>query len=508
MIFLVRLRNVAVPFKEGAVRMKRGCSGSITIYLSLIFMIMLSLIMAVVEDVRSQAIALQLECAMDLSLYSVFAEYNRELLEQYDLFFVDTSYGTNSPGVNNMTNHLKGYMEDNLTLESDMGQDFMWDFLKLQVRQTEALSYAKATDEGGKVFKRQAIAYMSDKYGLDYFNRISDSLSQVWEKELLTRDVTSQRNANEQQIDAIELPKKKISEDEYEEIELDNPADGVNATRNAGVLSLVIDDISALSASSINPDSYISKRTVSEGSGLMGRDAPVAAQDILYHEYILEKSSYYTQVLEKAALKYQVEYILAGKNTDMENLKWVVNRLLLLREVANVTYLFSDPAKMTEAETLALTLAAVIAVPQLCELVKTSILFAWAYAESVYDVKVLLNGGKIPLIKTGSTWHYSLEEMLQYQNGLSSVNPGGGNNPDGTGTGTGLSYKDYLRILLYTVSERDSIYRMMDIIEMDIRRTTGNMYFCMDACMDYLQVKVIASSPFKAGLQIIREYYY
>lgn len=43
----------------------------------------------------------------------------------------------------------------------------------------------------------------------------------------------------------------------------------------------------------------------------------------------------------------------AGKNSDIENLKYVVHRLLLIREVSNVTYLFSDGCKMAEAAAMA-----------------------------------------------------------------------------------------------------------------------------------------------------------
>ena len=54
--------------------------GSISVYLALTFTIMLSLILLIVEGARENAVRMKLECAMDLSLSSVFAEYNRPLL--------------------------------------------------------------------------------------------------------------------------------------------------------------------------------------------------------------------------------------------------------------------------------------------------------------------------------------------------------------------------------------------------------------------------------------------
>ena len=60
-----------------------------------------------------------------------------------------------------------------------------------------------------------------------------------------------------------------------------------------------------------------------------------------------------------------------------------MSRLIRWREVANVIYLFSDSEKCAQAEALAMTLTAVLQVPALAEPVKYSILFAWAYVESL-----------------------------------------------------------------------------------------------------------------------------
>ena len=81
--------------------------GSISVYLALTSTIMLSLILLIVEGARENAVRMKLECAMDLSLSSVFAEYNRPLLEQYDLFFIDTSYGLAGASIDRLEGHLE-----------------------------------------------------------------------------------------------------------------------------------------------------------------------------------------------------------------------------------------------------------------------------------------------------------------------------------------------------------------------------------------------------------------
>ena len=47
---------------------------------------------------------------MDTGLYSLFSEYDRELLERYHLFFLDTSYRTGTVQISQVLNHLEDYM--------------------------------------------------------------------------------------------------------------------------------------------------------------------------------------------------------------------------------------------------------------------------------------------------------------------------------------------------------------------------------------------------------------
>lgn len=495
--------------------MKRGYRGSITIYLILTLLVLLSLLLTMIDHVRSQAARLMLECAVDASLYSIFAEYQRELLDQYDLFFVDTGYG-DVPSVSNTQKHFEHYLKDNFDLPAGGMALPITDFMKMDVQQTEVIGCSRASDEEGMVFKRQAVSYMKERYGVSYLEQYTghtnEVMQQMEEKGLLDRNVDAERDANQQVIDGIDIPPVQTGEDEYEDIFLDNPADGVNASKNAGILYLAVPDAGSLSSQTIIPGQYISRQHHGEGMGLHGRDKPAGAESVWYHEYLLEKCSCYTNVLDKAKLKYQIEYILAGKSSDIDNLKWVVERLFLLREAANAAYLFSDAGKVLEAETLALSLTAVMLVPELAEPVKLSILFAWSLAESVYDVRQLLLGRRIPAWKNAQTWHYSLQGMLHFQSDLptESMDQAGeekaGNLPGNLAQG--LSYQDYLRMLLLATPERDCVFRMMDIIEMDIRKTEGGSRFSMYGCIDDLAVRVFGGSRYDTTWEIEREYCY
>ena len=89
--------------------------GYITVYLSLVIAVMLAFIMALTECIRVQTIRFQTECVMDMGITSIFAEYNRELLKQYGLLAIDTSYGFADADDERTKSHLLQYMNMNFT---------------------------------------------------------------------------------------------------------------------------------------------------------------------------------------------------------------------------------------------------------------------------------------------------------------------------------------------------------------------------------------------------------
>ena len=194
-------------------------------------------------------------------------------------------------------------------------------------------------------------------------------------------------------------------------------------------------------------------------------------------------------------MKYQMEYILAGQDTDWKNLEQVAKKLLRWREVANVLYLFSDTAKMAEAEAMAAALTAVVLLPELIEPVKFTILFAWAYVESLQDVKTLLNGGRVPLSKTAADW----------KTGINSIKNVKGSLAENSG-GNGLNYKEYLQLMVFLQDKETRIERAMDIMEMDIRRTPGNASFRLDGCFDCYQAHLEVTSRFGYSCEMTRQY--
>lgn len=484
--------------------MKKGiCRGSITIYMTLVLSLLLVLFFVVIEGAKSRAVSMKAECSFDLSVYSVFAEYNRELLNQYDLFFMDLSYGEAEASPERMENHFKYYMEENLK-----GSSFTATFLE----QAQITEQAYATDEDGAVFERQAIAYMKHKYGLSYMENLQKELENAQEKQLFTRDVSREREVNQSIIDKVKKEGVETGElDENgnpikKEVKLDNPADSVNGNRSRGILTLVMDNEQELSENAADLSKALSYNNPgTRGAGIAERDGIALGEKLLFDAYIAEKCGNYLSPKKNGQLQYQVEYILAGTNNDVDNLKWVVNRLLFLREVSNVTYLFSNSAKASEAAALATSICSAAGVPALIEPVKISLIFAWAYAEAVYDVKLLLAGKGVPLVKTSASWHFTLQGMLNMT--TEKVEAAGAAEASSENMGE-LDYEEYLKLLLAAASEKDKVLRMMDVAQMDVRKQSGHQEFSLANCVDYATFETCVGSKYGYHKEMERTYFY
>lgn len=215
-----------------------------------------------------------------------------------------------------------------------------------------------------------------------------------------------------------------------------------------GVLSLVIEDTSSLSTSSINTSYLPSKTSVSksgENSDLYDKAVMSVYSKLYFGNYLDAK--------KKNVLKYGMEYLVAGKDSDKSNLASIVERLVLMRHVPNLACIAKDAAKQGEISSIAASVAAVTGLPFLEPIAKVLLTEAWVLAESVNDIKILLKGEKLSLIKTSANWKTSLSNLS------------GGNT---SGDSNGFKYEVYLGLLLTISNRNDVVYRTMDLIQMNI----------------------------------------
>ena len=359
-------------------------------------------------------------------------------------------------------------------------------------------NYSRATDMDGISIYSQIIDYMESKVFLEEFNKLQINYVEANQQELSTFDLEKERKETDQRIVAIDLPKEEIAPDQWEQIEIHNPADVILEKRSIGVFSILIKDQSTISNKGISLQQQPSQRKLNKGNWNQVNKNNISSNfnKFLLLKYLEEKCGNYVLPNKEGPLSYPMEYILAKQDNDFDNLKLVCDKLIRVREASNFFYLLSDQKKLMEVETLAASLSAVILVPELQPLIKYSIILAWAFAESVNDVKILLNNGKIPIIKSDKEWKLSLEAMLNFEGNLTSE-------PANT---SGLEYQDYLKLLLYIQEEKDILLYFMDIVETDLRKE--NQYFYIDGCINAVDVNFCITSSYGYQFNFSRNYSY
>ena len=481
---------------SGLKHVRSRTKGSVTVFLSLSIMIILSLVLALFSGARIGAVRMKTECVADIAMNSVLAEYSRELFDQYGLMMVDASYGSGVHSLNNVKEHLCHYVQKNFDRSTYGGLANAQTMTAMFCNEADLTGYSVATDNGGAVLKRQILSYMAaEPVGavledvLSNFNGLSGSGIDSMDVEEIARQ-------NQQQIDSIPPPRIIDEEGKEEIVAVGNPADVVNAQRGIGVLNLAMRDRSKLSMKRIDKSLYASGRSLNKGTGLKDSDSS-GADELLIDEYFYEKCSRYGKEMDKALLKYQLEYLAFGQDSDYGNLEKSAQCIFLWREASNLMYLLGCPSKVQQAAAIASALSAVALAPELMEPIKYSILLAWSFAESISDLNILFEGGRVPLIKSDSTWKLGIMEMFNFRGHLGQGD-----------CGEGLEYKDYLRIKLLMTPMSEKISRMMDVIEMDVRETNGNSGFMLDYCIDVLRAEIVVGTRFGYEAKIERIYGY
>ena len=473
-------------------------AGFITVYLALVTGILLSLFLTLLEGSRRDIIRMQVECGADMALQSALAQYHREMLEQYDLFFIDTSYGTADPSFHRTEEQILSYLEKNFRPAVHFGISFAKDLTGLSADSVSLLQAGVATDDECGVLKYHVVQYMKDRYGISAAEGLLQFGQNLAGSGYAGEGIEAQWDAAQEQLKEGILNGKRLQDEEWDGEIPETPSDAVQATRGEGILGVAIRG-EPLSTASVALQALPSHRNCNQGTGLAeGKETPDSlVENGLVYSYILEKCGYYGAQKENSALAYEVEYILQQKGSDLENLRDTAQELLWIREAANAAFLFSSSLKQP-AEEISLLITGILGLPELAELMTSVILFAWSYAESVKDVRILLTGGKVPLMKTESTWNTPFSQLLTYRAHLDERQSGE----------EGFTYKDYLGALLFLHGSRSAVSGLADVMECDIRRTAGNENFRMDGLIDGMTAQIEASSSYGGSWQIIRQYLY
>jgi hypothetical protein len=335
---------------------------------------------------------------------------------------------------------------------------------------------------------------MEEKYGISYVVDFM-GLSRDWEQQ----EIEGERAFVEEQ-DVLSNLSEILEEEDASLPSEDNPIAHVGQLKSSPILSLIMPRDYSVSNLSISLDNQASRRSLRTGRGEFPARENVSGveQRLLYQEYLLEHFDYATSGLgedddglqenisddaenNQRNLAYEVEYILEGQSSDAKNLERVVLKILAIRMGANYGYLMSDRAKVAQAEVMAKSIAALVQLPVLIIPIKNAILVSWAFGESVVDVRALLEGKKVPMLKTKESWQLSLSDLLLL--GTSDDRVTGRDDKEG------MDYEDYLRGFLSVANSNTMTMRTIDRVEQNMIVEQEKDFFRADNCISKVRVR-------------------
>ncbi len=423
---------------------KKVQKGEITVFLSLILILLLSLLAALLESASVRMARSERQIQLTYGLESVFAEYHKELWKQYHIFAIDEGYESNHYSYDSILSRLSYYgasHTDNQVAEAK-----------------------RLTDDKGMEFYRLAVAYELGKYGLE--NGSSDG-GKEWSEQ------TQEGNGYLKQEEDLRTEISSQLQEAEESLPMeDNPMGIFDQISGSGILALLDTGERTVSEEVKDAEKLPSHRKLQKGNssfqeegtgGVIGKG--------LFQNYLMNHFSYFTKEGEESGC--EIEYLLVGGESDKENLEKTLNRILLLRLPVNYAYLMKSTAKKAEAEALAASICSVLTVPAVTSLVKQGILLAWAYGESVVDLQVLLDGKKVPLLKDDESWQLQLSSVVSL--GKEKIQDAEKE------TEKGMAYEDYLRALLLITGKETLCMRGLDVME-------ENLSLPMDCCITQMRV--------------------
>ena len=442
--------------------------GSITIFLSLALLFVTALIGSLLESAR---VTVAGEIALDnsyLAEQNILAEYQRELWNDYHVFFVDASLLNGEEGAVKLANSYMDKMMPggkgdylgttasftSLSFKENMTENNCYFFAK---QAAAYMKYGAAAGVGKKLInnanliktaedgtdtlrkglkikveaEKKLIELEREKKKLEEkANDIKKGAENI--KEIIGNEVhahsksgllgveEAKRSESSNQIHTkmVEKPKamaKKI-EVQKSEVQDDTPKytekEVADAKKKYKESQKNLDDATGDGSAKgtlsffISGDKKISKRKISSTAwGEVQTEKEEKTDLVEKGLLILYAKAHFKNFLSKVkeddkkeALRYGLEYLIAGKESDEANLSSVANRIFGLRTIVWYGYFLTRKDKMVEAEAIAAAIASVLALPAAIEIIKYGIVMGWSMDEARKEVKSLLKGEDIPLL--------------------------------------------------------------------------------------------------------------
>ena len=512
----------------------RFVKGAITVFMTLLFGMILSLVLVTIENVRFLTGESYVRLSSKGALYAVFGEYNRELYEDYGLF----GYGGYSQkNQDELSRNIERQLQTALGQQDKAATSANIDLYRIHdisctiadiksvadreelYRQIKLfLASETVEDVLDRLFTKDDST--SSKVGVDGLRDLfredttawSKSLEQTEKYEKGEMDDPSQFVGENRKFDGkdgqfAEANKQSVRKAESAGNVMDgddgmatqdhangNPLESFCELMRDGILQLVC-DTEKLSgedqqAKSIGQAAGLLKELLStkEGFDLQGNLTPTG-QKLLLMRYAFCVFSCYTTDRNRST-GCGLEYLIEGKENEKDCMLGIVNRMLLLRTMINYAYVNTDKQLKAESLATATAIAGATGLPPVIQAVNQTILLILAVEESLIDITALLCGYKVPLFKQHASFQMRYSEICMVSKSFlrkkAEIYKKGG----GVITGKAMSYMQYLGMLMALTAEKSMRERAISLIETDLRERY-NQTFCIDQCIDQAKVKVV-----------------
>lgn len=392
--------------------MKKNKKGSVTVFVCIFFVSLVTLIFAFSGAAKKAAVSSSADALCGLWADSILAEYDLNLQKRYNLFGF---YGYPQDVRKKMDFYAKKSFRRKKYIKYGGSNCSLYDYSLINT----GIFKKQVVKAGQFAFTKDFIAPNPDIQGVDDADNADNADNAGTADNVDNADNAGTTDGGKHQVEEI-----------YQEL----PSGGT--TKSFSIASAV---------SGLRNTESIKELVKSAGDRYF----------ITKYIQTYFKSKAGGEELGKTWLENEREYIICGKQSDSDNASSVKWRIEAVREVINLVFLHTDPKMRGEAMA-----AAEILTPGPPALITCEALLAgWALAESHNDYKLLIAGHRVPLMKTQQTWAIDLESVIN-------------NTEEGcvfTGIDEGESYTDYLDAFTLFIDENVCLLRMMDLIQMNMK---------------------------------------
>ncbi len=467
----------------------KSTKASVTCFMGMSLMLLLSVFFTLLEMVHYYALGKVEPLVSQISIESAFADYNRMLWEDYGILAIDASYGTGAFDLAKVTDRMRAYMNDNAGISTAKNASHGTSLLSMTSGEITVEQYGLLTDCHGVPFMQLAAKEELYETTGNVVGLLTENAKKIEAQENEQPNVDDILiDAKEALSDASNIAFELEQSGEYiadvsdmAPVEVDNPIESVESAAGGGWVSTVLPAGKTLSGAAMAGGERVSKRTLAVGSAPSDQSLSID-EKIFYLKFLIDHYSNFAHPKNHGGLQYELEYMVGGKTTDEENLSSVVNRLMLAREAANFAHIMADEAKQNEAYLLALAMVGFTANEAIIEATKMGIIAAWALAESVLDVRALLAGKRIALMKTAEEWTL----------GISMISAAFSTKMEAKDCAGGLTYEEYIYGFLLVMREKTLGLRGLDVLEDVLHHTqdyryvkADQMIYCMKVDFSY-----------------------